>query len=210
MFSNEEGACEAARRAGYIPEELLHRQEGVHVNESGDRLRGLTIFNVSVGKERYVEVKLRYKAMQVKKTTTAYVRDLGDECPQELWTILQFSLHHRITYWLRTCTPEEIAELVGHVDCSIMEAVHAATGLNFDTEVMAKERLRLPEIMKGGDIKRATDTRYLSFLGALMDILPRCVDMKESNGEITKAIYSDHLTAVIGEEAYDEAGHMNS
>ena len=46
MFNNEEGACEAARRAGYIPEELLHLQEGVHINESRDRLRGVTIFNV--------------------------------------------------------------------------------------------------------------------------------------------------------------------
>ncbi len=79
MFSNEEGACEATRRAGYIPEELLHLQEGVHVNESGDRLRGLTIFNVPVGEERYVEVKLRDKAMHVKKTIEAYVRDMGDE-----------------------------------------------------------------------------------------------------------------------------------
>jgi hypothetical protein len=63
MYYNEEGACEAARRAGYIPEELLHLQEGVHVNESGDRLRGPTIFDVPVGEERYVEVKLRDKAM---------------------------------------------------------------------------------------------------------------------------------------------------
>ncbi len=98
MFSNEEEACEAARSAGYIPEEFMHLQEGVHVNESGDRLRGLTIFNVPVGEERFVQLKLREKAMQVERTTKAYVRDLGDEYPQELWTMLQFSLQHRITY----------------------------------------------------------------------------------------------------------------
>ncbi len=69
MLHIEEGACEAARRAGYIPKELLHLQEGAHVNESGDRLRGFTIYNDSVGEEKYVEVKLRDKAMQVKKTT---------------------------------------------------------------------------------------------------------------------------------------------
>ena len=123
MFNSEEGACEAARRAGYNPEELLHLQEGVHVNDSGNRLRGLTIFNVPVGEERYVEVKLRDKAMHVKKTTKAYVRDLGGEYPQELWTMLQFPLQHRITYWSRTCTPEETAQMAGHVDCCIMEAV---------------------------------------------------------------------------------------
>ena len=149
MYNNEEGACEAARRAGYIPKELQHLQEGTHVNESGDRLRGPTIFNVPVGEEMYVAVKLRDKAMQVKKMTEAYVKDLGDEYPKELWTMLQFSLQHRITYWLRTCTPGETTKMAWHVDCCIMETVHAATGVDFDTEVMAKERLRLPARMKG-------------------------------------------------------------
>ena len=79
----------------------------MHVTESGDLRRGLTIFNVPVGEERFVAVKLRDKAMQVKKPTEAYVRDLGDEYPQELWTMMQFSLQHRITHWLRTCTPEK-------------------------------------------------------------------------------------------------------
>ncbi len=70
-------------------------------------MRGVTIFNVPIGEERYVQAKLRDKARQVKETTEAYVHDLGDDYPQELWTMLQFSLHHRIAYWLRTCTPTE-------------------------------------------------------------------------------------------------------
>jgi hypothetical protein len=32
MFSNEEGACEVARRAGHIPEEMKHLQERVRIN----------------------------------------------------------------------------------------------------------------------------------------------------------------------------------
>ena len=56
----------------------------MHDNESGDLLRGLTIVNVPVGEEQYVAVKLRDKAMEVTKPTEAYVRDLGDECSQEL------------------------------------------------------------------------------------------------------------------------------
>jgi hypothetical protein len=43
-----------------------------------------------------------------------------------------------------------------------------------------------------------------------MGILPRCVDKKEGNGEITKGIYSDQLTAVFGEGAFDETGHKNT
>jgi hypothetical protein len=97
MFSKEEGVCEAARAAGYIPEELMHLQEGVHISESGDMLRGLTVFNVPVGEKRFVQLKLREKAAHVVKTTEAYVRDLGDEYPHELCTMLQFSLQHRIT-----------------------------------------------------------------------------------------------------------------
>ncbi len=61
-----------------------------------------------------------------------------------------FSLHHRITYWVRTCTLEETEEMATHVEFCIMEEVQVATGVNFDAEVMAKERLRLPARMKGG------------------------------------------------------------
>ena len=57
-------------------------------------------------------------------------------------------------------------KMAAHVDCYIMEAVQTATGVDFDTKVMAKERLRLPARMKGGGIKRTTDTTYPAFLGA--------------------------------------------
>ena len=100
--------------------------------------------------------------------------------------------------------------MAGHVDCYILEVVQAATGVEFDTEVMAKERLRLPARMKGGGIQLATDTKYPAFLGALLDIMPRCVDTKENNGEITKGICYDQMTTVIGVGAFDEAGHMNT
>ena len=36
------------------------------------------------------------------------------------------------------------------------------------------------------------------------------MDKKETNGEITKGIYSDQLTTIIGEGAYDEDGRRNS
>ncbi len=100
--------------------------------------------------------------------------------------------------------------MVGHVDCCIMEAVQAATGVDFDTEVMTKEELRLPARMKGGGIKRATDTRFPAFLGALLDILLRCVGRRENNGEVKKGTYADQLTEVIGEGAFDETGHRNT
>ena len=60
----------------------------MHVSGAGHLLRGLTIFNVPVGEERYVAVKLREKATHVEDTTESYVRDRGDEYPQELWMML--------------------------------------------------------------------------------------------------------------------------
>jgi hypothetical protein len=111
------------------------------------------------------------------------VEDLEEKYPQELWTMLPFSLQHRVTYWLRTCTPEETEEMARHVDCSIMEAVQAATGVGFDTEDAARERLKLPTRMKRGGIKRATDTRYPKILGPLMNILQRCIGRRDEHGE---------------------------
>jgi hypothetical protein len=72
--------------------------------------------------------------------------------------------------------------MVRSVDHCIMEAVHVATGVNFETEDLAKARLRLPARMKGVGIKRTVDKRYPTFLGALLDVLPRLIDREEENG----------------------------
>jgi len=78
MYSRREGACATARREGYIPTEIEYIQEGAYVNESGDILRGLLIFNVPVGEERYVAAVLREKARQMGQVTRQYVEDLEE------------------------------------------------------------------------------------------------------------------------------------
>ena len=199
-----------ARKEGHIPEELMQIQEGTHVNCPGDILKGIQVFNVPIGTERYVKTKLREKALHVKQITETYVQDLGDEYPHEMWTMLQFSLQHRVTYWLRTCTPKEKEEMARTVDLCMMEAVQADTGVCLETKNMAKERLRLPARMKGGGVKRATDKRYPAFVGALLDVLPRMIDREDENGEVTVGVYSRQMTHIIGEGAYDAEGHMNT
>ena len=85
MYSRSEGACEAARREGFIPAAVEHIQEGTYVvNEMGDVLRGLLIFNVPVGEDRYLATVLRDKAHQVGQVTCQYGEDLEEEYPQEL------------------------------------------------------------------------------------------------------------------------------
>ena len=123
--------------------------------------------------------------------------------------MLQFSLQHRVTYWLITCTedPKEMARTVDHC---IMEAVQVATGVKFETEDLANARLRLPERIKGGGIKRAEDNRYPAFLGAMLDVLPRLIDRKDENGEIAPGVYPVQMKGIIGEGAYDTEGHRNT
>ena len=90
--------------------------------------------------------------------------------------MLQLVLQHRVTYCLRTCAPEETKEMARTVNHCIMEEVQVASGVKFETEDLAKARLRLPTRMKGGGIKRAEDNRYPAFLGVMLDILPRLID----------------------------------
>ena len=40
-------------------------------------------------------------------------------------------------------------------------------------------------------------------MGAILEILPRCIDMKEDNGDIGKEVYASQLGAIIGEGTYD-------
>jgi len=91
----------------------------------------------------------------------------------------------------------------------IMEAVQAATGVDFDMESAAMKRLRLAARMKGGGIKKAVGTRRPAFMGALLDVLPRCIDMKPENREEMPGYYSEQLTEALGKGAYDAKGHMN-
>ena len=71
------------------------------------------------------------------------------------------------------------------VDVAILEAIHATTGFEFDAEIVAKDRLRLPARLKGGGIGSIVDLRRPTFLGAMLDILPRYIDEKDQEGEKT-------------------------
>jgi hypothetical protein len=65
MFTWDDEACTRARYEGHIPEELNQIQEGAYVNWNGDILKGIQVFNVPIGTERYAQAKLREKAQQV-------------------------------------------------------------------------------------------------------------------------------------------------
>ena len=64
--------------------------------------------------------------------------------------------------------------------------------------------------MKGGGIKKLEDVRYPAFLGAILDILLRCIERKEEKGVVVKGYYTEQLSYVIGKGAYDADGHRNA
>ena len=67
-------------------------QEGIFINNEGDRLRGVHVFNGHVREADYGVATLRTKAAQVTATTRNYVADLSNDHPQEMQTMLQYSL----------------------------------------------------------------------------------------------------------------------
>jgi hypothetical protein len=88
MYIMEEDKCKEAKREGYIPDSLQHIEEGIFINEPGDALRGIMVFNVPVGDSKYVEAVLRQKARAVGQVTRQYVEDLEEKYPRELCMML--------------------------------------------------------------------------------------------------------------------------
>jgi len=80
------------------------------------------------------------------------------------------------------------------VDATIMEVVHAAIRIRFDAEQVARNRLRLPARLKDGGIRSMGGMRRPAFLGAILDVLPRCIDITGPNGQNTDCIYNGLLT----------------
>ena len=68
-----------------IPEELSLMEEGVYVTKNGDCLKGITVFNMSIGEQGCVEADLRNKATEVvDMARMMYAEELEDEHSQEL------------------------------------------------------------------------------------------------------------------------------
>ncbi len=84
MYTLDEGAWEDCTARGLIPKELILMEEKVHVIENGDRLKGITVFNVHIVEPGYMEAVLRNKAIEVAEVARRYVEDLEDKYPQEL------------------------------------------------------------------------------------------------------------------------------
>ena len=194
----------------WIPGYPTGLKEGSLTCPDGGVCKGIKVFNVPLGEPKFVEAVLAEKAMQVDELSAMYVESLADEYPQELWSMIYYSLQHKITYWLRNMTPDETAQLAEAVDASVLRAVQAATAAEFLGDNVAQTRLQLPARCKGGGVKKAWDLRRPAFVGALLDILPKCIDRVDPNadeGTVIRGAYHTQLKDAIGEGAYDPLGH---
>ncbi len=54
------------------------------------------------------------------------------------------------------------------------------------------------------------DLRHPTYLRAILDMMPRCIDNKDEDGETVKGIYTRQLGDIIGEEAYEATRHINA
>jgi hypothetical protein len=81
-----------------ILEELRAISKGTYLNEEGAIYKGIHVFNAPIGEPDYVPEMLEDKAHETHRVINTYASDLADNHAQELWTILQYSLYHMITY----------------------------------------------------------------------------------------------------------------
>ena len=114
----------------------------------------MQVFNAPIGEVGFIAEILKDKAHDVCRVIYDSTTDLQDEHPLEPWTMLQYSLHHKVTYWLRTSAPDETKYMAEMVEGALLEAAERAIRIDFGSEEMARRRLHIPARLKGGGIKK--------------------------------------------------------
>jgi hypothetical protein len=93
------------------------------------------------------------------------------------------------------------------VEGALRETSEQATGIDFGSEDLARMRLHIPARLKGGGIRGTSALRTPAFVGAILDIPPICIDMKDKNGDMIKGVHTAKLGDAIGMGAFDRDGY---
>ncbi len=75
-----------------LPEEMSDVEEGTYLAATGDLNRGVHVFNALIGKPKFIAEVLNNKAHGVCRAIKDYTSNLQDEQPQEMRTMLQYSV----------------------------------------------------------------------------------------------------------------------
>jgi hypothetical protein len=156
-----------------LPEELGDIQEGTCLATNGEIYKGVHVFNAPIGDPEFVTEVIKDKAHKVCRVINDYATDLEEDHPQEMRTMLHYSLQHKITYWVRISTPEESEEMAEMVEGRLLKAAERATGVNLGTDKLAHRRLGIQARLKGGELKSLMELRHPTFFGAILDMLSR-------------------------------------
>jgi len=81
MYSSDATTWHDCIQNRLILEEPRLMEKGIYVNENGDMLKGVTVFNVPIGEPEYVETVLKNKALEVARGARKYIEDLEEEDP---------------------------------------------------------------------------------------------------------------------------------
>jgi hypothetical protein len=72
---------------------------------------------------------------------------------------------------------------------ALLEAAKmTTTWVDFGSEDLARQRLHIPARLKGGWIRNISDLHQQTFVGAILDILPSCIDIANEKREIIKGV----------------------
>jgi len=94
---------------------------------------------------------------------------------------------------------------------ALLEATQQGARANFSSEDLARQRLHILSRLKRGGITRISELREPAVLWSILDILPKCIDEKDDNGDIVKGVYAKRFgDNIIGESGFNKTGHMKS
>ena len=96
-YCPDPSAAEEIAERGLIPEDLIDIEEGTYLATNGDLYVGIHVFNAPIREPYLVAKVLKEKAHDVCGVIHDYSTDLQDDHHQEMWTMLQNYLQHRVT-----------------------------------------------------------------------------------------------------------------
>ena len=88
------------------------------------------------------------------------------------------------------------------VDAALLVAAKSATGVDFESDEVARRRLRLPARRRGGGVRSHIETTAAAFCGAVNQAVPRFIDHTDDAGEVV-AGYFPSLVSVLGAGSFD-------
>ncbi|EJK51883.1 hypothetical protein THAOC_28906, partial [Thalassiosira oceanica] len=190
---------------GDIPNGLLRDSSGEAVLVDGTPQYGITVCNVPVGEQAFVE---GYLAQRLTRITDGYQRakELLDPgrwpCPdvptrQMLWILTVACFQFMGDYWLRHVRPDFTGAFARGIDSGVWDLVQACVGTDTSkwTDI-ALARARLPMRERGCNLRGAADRRFAQFVGCLGHSAIALIDRTDSDGNMIPGRLN--LPSVVG------------